>query len=381
LKHFEVAIIGGGIYGSSIAYFLSQQGIPAVLLEQGVIGAEGATACSGGIVRVYDPDPVLAQFSLFGTIEWSAWSAYGYPGMSPYSNAGCLYRLSPTGYTRVVELTDTLKGIGYRYEAFSGSRLQSRFPQVIFNTHDEVIWEPGSGYGNPRLAARNLAEGSCLQGATIYENCLVKGFDQCGNKWSIELLHGSITADIIILATGAFGRQLLPDLPVFTRSISLLQLSKAGTGCSVNYPIVDEILETYTRPVKDGGIYCGTQVFEDVKNPGELSSYGQPEKEDAWMRVQKLIQPEYIGLPVNGFKGFDCYTPDKRPLVGFVSGLSNFFIAIGFSGRGFKYCLPLAKAITWQICDRLGKTATIANFDLYVCRLSKQFNCHYEAGG
>src|ERR1700744_2222874 len=70
-RHFEVAVIGGGIYGSAVAYFLSCRGIRVVLLERGVVGGEGATAWSGGIVRVYDPDPVLADFALSGAWDFA----------------------------------------------------------------------------------------------------------------------------------------------------------------------------------------------------------------------------------------------------------------------------------------------------------------------
>jgi glycine/D-amino acid oxidase-like deaminating enzyme len=47
----QVIIIGSGIIGAAIAYYLSRKGISDVLvLEQGEIGSQGATsACLGGL--------------------------------------------------------------------------------------------------------------------------------------------------------------------------------------------------------------------------------------------------------------------------------------------------------------------------------------------
>ena len=43
----DVVVIGGGVIGSSIAYYLSKRKIPVVLLESGAIGSGTSSACDG----------------------------------------------------------------------------------------------------------------------------------------------------------------------------------------------------------------------------------------------------------------------------------------------------------------------------------------------
>src|SRR5260370_26580702 len=43
----EVLIVGGGIIGCSIAYFLRKQGVEVIVLEKGHIGAQASSAAAG----------------------------------------------------------------------------------------------------------------------------------------------------------------------------------------------------------------------------------------------------------------------------------------------------------------------------------------------
>src|SRR5258706_4098765 len=43
----EVLIVGGGIIGCSIAYFLRKQGVEVIVLEKGDIGAQASSAATG----------------------------------------------------------------------------------------------------------------------------------------------------------------------------------------------------------------------------------------------------------------------------------------------------------------------------------------------
>ena len=61
----QIVIIGGGIIGSSIAYYLTKKGLSdVVVLEQGEIGAQGATStCLGGL-RTQFSTAINISFSL-----------------------------------------------------------------------------------------------------------------------------------------------------------------------------------------------------------------------------------------------------------------------------------------------------------------------------
>ena len=48
----EVLIVGGGIIGCSIAYFLRKQGVEVIVLEKGDIGAQASSAAAGDTMPI-----------------------------------------------------------------------------------------------------------------------------------------------------------------------------------------------------------------------------------------------------------------------------------------------------------------------------------------
>src|SRR5438270_7259308 len=76
MKHSaEVLIVGGGIIGCSIAYFLRKQGVEVIVLERGDIGTQASSAAAGLLAPIRplsQRDPFkalqlagLARFSSF----------------------------------------------------------------------------------------------------------------------------------------------------------------------------------------------------------------------------------------------------------------------------------------------------------------------------
>lgn len=355
MLHFEAAVIGGGIYGSALSWFLSEYRIGAVLIERNTVGAGGATAHSGGILRVYDPDPLLADLAFQGVGEFRNWQQLGYPGLSPYRGTGCLYRIATNNHPDAVRAIGRLHAEGYKGSILEHNDLKKRFPWLRTEAGDLAVWEEESGFANPRIAAANLADGAVQKGGTRIESCEVAGLDHRGGTWRIRLPYGDISCDMLILATGAFTRELLPHIPIFTRSISLCHIAAGSGRWAISHPVIDEVHQTYFRPAGQRGYSCGTQVCEEVGLPGELTQGMKEERSDALSRMQRLIKRPYLGSVIYCSKGFDAYTPDKRPFIEEVKEGSNAWVVTGFSGRGFKYALPVARRVAGLVARRLGK--------------------------
>jgi sarcosine oxidase len=372
MKHFEVVIAGAGIYGTALFYLLSQQSVNVALAEQGQLGQMGASPYSKAIARVYDPDPLLTYLSLLGVHEFNNWEKLNYPGATPYTASGALYRIAPKNFAGAAERIKHLASNGYTGEILSGKQASKRFPELLVNTYDQLIWESDGGYAEPLAALQSYVKAGASLGGHFFENYRIDELESKGDHWVIAAGGNKITADLILLTTGAFTRKLVPSLNVFTRSISILLVGFKHPA-SISFPIVDEILQTYARPEKKMGLFCGTPLFEDATRPEDLTPYGQPEKEDALFRIKRLIHKSCLGDPITGYKAFDCYTESKRPIIGFADSVPNLFIATGFSGRGFKYHLPVAKYITHRVCDHLGKRSQITNYNSCLNNLLKPF--------
>ncbi len=64
---YDVGIVGVGIFGLALAYFLAREGRRVIVLEENTIPGEGITVNTSGIIRTcyFDPDVMaMAAFSL-----------------------------------------------------------------------------------------------------------------------------------------------------------------------------------------------------------------------------------------------------------------------------------------------------------------------------
>src|SRR5690625_772758 len=63
-KNYEVAVIGGGIVGCAVAYYLAESGVDCVIIEKNDIASGTSSRCDGN-VTIVDKDPgVVSQMSL-----------------------------------------------------------------------------------------------------------------------------------------------------------------------------------------------------------------------------------------------------------------------------------------------------------------------------
>jgi glycine/D-amino acid oxidase-like deaminating enzyme len=93
--------------------------------------------------------------------------------------------------------------------------------------------------------------------------------------------------------------------------------------------------------------------MDEASEPSDLHPFNSQVLEQVRDKLAKLLDQIGRVQIVNGISGFDGYTEAKRPLCGVLPGHEDLFIATAFSGRGYKYGLPVANAIVWQINDYL----------------------------
>jgi sarcosine oxidase, subunit beta len=359
-NEFDIAIIGGGIYGCVCAYLLAQNNRKVLLVEKNRVGTSGATGYSRGIVRAYDAEESLAEISLEGAMDLLHWEKNRFPGINPYNASGFLFLMDAEKEAVARQAINRYSSDAYPMELMTPGSINKRFPWIKESNGKIGLYEQYGGYGDPRLTAQNFMEGFRMKGGIVYENCEVKGFDPVGNDtWNLRLPFGSITAKTLLFTTGAFTKKLLPGLPVFTRSISLAQVSSHYTGPRI--PVVDECVETYLRPADDSSFYCGSQVEDTASLPEQLPCRVNEVQTDAVTRIRQVVTDEVKAI--NCFSGFDGYTEEKKPVVQFIKEMPGVYAAVGFSGRGYKCAISLGRKIAAEVNNHIGSGSTTGNIN------------------
>jgi len=350
MTNFDVAIIGGGVTGSSIAYHLARQGARVGVFEQAEPAAEpSASWASAGGVRSQGRDPREWSLTLEATRRW--------PTLEDELDADVGFARG--GHLHIVEDPADLPALTARVAREQAAGIQIRMidgPELldvappITPTAIAGAYTVGDGQANPPKTTRAFAAAAQRHGARYRTGTAARGLAVAGDR-VIGLMAGdeTITAEWVVLATGAWSERLALgiglDLPLRTRAPqmlltdaapSMLQPTVTGVGrqLSLKQLPTGEFLIGGGWPsdvLVDEGAMTGRVREESVAGSWVVASAVVPA-----VRKQRIAQ-RWCGLEAQCFDGV--------PLLGRAPGLDGLYLAAGFSGHGFQISPAVGRAV------------------------------------
>lgn len=329
----DVVIVGGGVIGCSVAFYLARAGVTRVVLLERAKLASGVTGiCPGGIRQQFDDeaDCLLAQRSV----------AF-YEHIDEILEPEHPFTFEKSGY---LFLADSDAGL----ERFRRNvALQNRLgiPSEILTTGDVSRLLPAINAEGVVGAAFCRADGFIedCHGVTyalatrarvlgvrvIYEEA--QSVRPQGHAWEVVTNQGSFHAEHVVLAAGVDSVPLAAGvgvpLPIRAEPRRLVYSVPAAAG--LMNPLV-------VAPERG---FAGKQLTSGVFYMGWLR---ETPADDNLTFIEKTLEagstllPLLSELPARRVLGglYDS-TPDHRPLLGPVPGVEGLHLAVGFSGHGF----------------------------------------------
>lgn len=360
---YPIAVIGAGIIGAGIAARLTSLGVSVVLIDQGAAGSLGASSYSGGLVRLYDSDPLLMDLAAMsiGLLDKAPFATSYTPSLQ---RTGAIYRAAP----------DQLEVMGDAIERYACEG----YPMRLLSSHEPGyapgrvnLFEPHACVGNVRQAVASLAALVRREGLVL-EHCELKALD-CRSRHEVLLDIGQaiLRCRAVVIAAGAWSQRWLPQLGLQTRSIPL---ARVHTQAQWSMPVIDAVTQSYCIPLTSNLVQTGCGLRDSAPWPQDLPLPDARHAQDARVRLQQLgsAAGEHDDGPVatpaaqhrkpdpwqvlDVLPGFDSYTPDGRPLLGFSDADSPIYLATGLSGLGFKLAPGLADIAAEQLQHHLNDT-------------------------
>ncbi|MBV9613851.1 MAG: glycine oxidase ThiO [Ktedonobacteraceae bacterium] len=352
----DVIIVGGGVIGCAIAYFLRKQQIDVVLLERGEIGGQASSAAAGLLAPLgplSGPGPfadlVLAGFSsllsLVPELEDSSGIRMGYERTGALRVVG-----NPK---RVVHLQRRLKSwqpLGLQLYWLSGEEARQQEP-LLAPDICAAVYAPEEAQIQAPWVVQAFARAAQLAGAEIYPHQEVHGILRQNKRVTgVQTTQGeTIACDRLILASGAWAAHCsawfhiaLPISPLHGQLISLLQPE----------PVLKHIVfgeAAYLVP-KGETLLVGATKEEmgfDTTVMGEGTSW-------LYATATRLL-PTLVGGKVQAeWASLRPKTPDSHPIVDFLVPWENVLVAGGHNSVGI-----ILSAITGQCVAEMvltGKT-------------------------
>jgi len=347
-KSLRVIVIGGGITGATIAANLSVQGQQVTLLEKETVGGNGATKYSGALFRLFDPDPEIARLART-SIELMEESRVGQVFAQSLRRCGILYACekSQLDYDAISRCIAQYSDALYPMEMVTAQAAYDLSNGCYSSDNVRtLLYEPKGGFGDIRKTTRDLVSLVRTYGNLVMEHVKVDEITSTASGVTVRCGSYTLEADYLVLAAGAWSRQLASQLPIDTRSIPLASLS---TRRESPIPIIDTKTGTHVIPLQGGYYQAGSKIRASAVDPESLQYETRLIVPDILDRLKGSRLEHSATDVVTVLEGFDSYTPDGRPVLDFVDDHRRCLAATGFCGIGYKIALAVAERVKFTL--------------------------------
>lgn len=357
---YDVLIVGGGVIGCSIAYFISSSpegaGLRVLVVERDSTYARSSTALSVGGIRQQFSTPENIRLSLFSEdFIRNAGQILAVEGEAPdlgYQPRGYLFLSSEKGLPILRRNHLRQTSLGAQIQLLDLQALQNRFPWMdLSGLAGGSLGIQGEGWLDPYSLLQAFRKKAAAQGVSFVTGEVV-GFSTGGGKvQEASLANGEVVPlGQVVNATGPGAAGLaklagIPDLPVHPRRRFVYQVQAPDQlpGC----PMVIDPSGVYFRPEGDGFL-CGVSPSEENDpDTTDLTMDYDLFHDQVWPTLASRV-PGFDRLRLgSSWAGHYAYNVvDQNAILGPHPGLENFFFANGFSGHGLQHAPGIGRAIS-----------------------------------
>lgn len=347
----EIAIIGGGVIGSSIAYHLARQGRHPLVIERGEVATEPvASWASAGGVRRQGRHQAEAALASEAITRWPSLPQELDADLGYRQGGQLLLAESDSEADQIAAFVRLQHDLG-----FAGVRLVDRQEALALvpSLNDRVIagsYSPTDGQADPPRTTRALAAAAQRHGATYWTHTACLSLTTDGTRVTgLRTERGDVTAETVILATGAWSDTLAGDiglrLPIRTRALQMVLSTPATPG------LLRPVIGALSRPLSlkqldDGAFLLGGGWLGDP-TPDRLSyTLRQSNVEGNWQTARDLLPAVGDQQIARAWCGLEAESFDEIPFIGWAPEHARLYLALGFSGHGFAISPAVGRAVT-----------------------------------
>lgn len=375
-------IVGGGVIGAAVAYFLAERREPGVvLLERATLGSGTSKGGLGGIRHQF-VDELDVRLSKLATAFWRTFDDLT-GARHDFHQRGYLFLANTDeGLAELREPMPLYERVGVNVEMVDRTVIADLVPGMRVDDVAGGRFGAEDGYGDPLEALAGFAAFARLAGVEIREGVPVRELVRSGDRVTgVRTDDGVLTADRVLLATGCWTAPLAATagvaLPIWPYARSIME--SEPVPLLRNSPMVVEWESGFHfRPkgnavrfampnlTADGATEKGPPRPPGSFVPGAYPPLEVPPSLEPWVRARAAWRhPLLAGVRIRS--SWSCYyemTPDDHPIVGAVPGVDGLYIAAGFSGHGFMHAPATARLVVEEMLDGRARTLDIADLSL-----------------
>ena len=358
----RAVVIGGGVGGCAILYWLARLGWSDVVLVERADLTSGSTFHSAGLVGQLRSSLSLTKMmmesvELYRTLGTEVELETGWREVGSLRLASSEERME-----EIARQAGWAKTFGLPLKLVSAEEARELFPPMSIDGVLGAAYLPTDGYIDPSQLTFALAEGARRRGAEIETQTRVTGIATSrGRVTAVETDKGTIETEVAVNAGGMFAGELGAlagvTVPVVPMAHEYLVLRPGGLP--LDMPTMrDPSLLVYFRP-ESGGLIMGG--YERHCAPWSLdgipADFNGKLLEEDWPRFEDLMENAVVRVPslaemgvVRLVNGPEAFTPDGEFVLG-PTDVRGFWVAAGFCAHGLAGAGGMGKLVAEWIVE------------------------------
>ena len=369
MEAVAIVIIGGGIAGASVAYFLAQMGVRDVLvLERSSVAAGASGRASGLVAFLAASHPGQAALLKASADFYAAWERH-IGGPSALTRAGALLPVGAAGAPALARAVDVRRAAAHDTRLIGRDEVAALVPGWRLDDIVAAAYSPGSGYIDPPSVTTALMNRARALGVRVYQGATVRAIEtRSGRVAGVVSDRGAIAAPVVIIAAGAWSVSVatLVGATLDVRPVRH-QVAHLRPPAELPYPFPvcsDGHNRLYFRPEPGGLVTAANGGAEDYPDappgdadpdrfdPGVSAWYGRWAQRRLARRIPAMAGAEIVG----GHAGVYATGPDGYPLLGPLHEAEGLYCLCDTGGNGMTTGPGLGRALAETIVR--GRTFT-----------------------
>lgn len=344
----SVVVIGGGIVGTAIAYYLTLKGQKdVVVLEKSYLSSGSTGRCAGGIRQQWS-EPSNVRLAMRSVRHFENFRKELGADIEYVQGGYLLLAFNEEEETLFRNNVEMQNEEGLEVSILSVDEIKKRFPYIVVDDVKSASFCPTDGHANPHLANFAYARAAKKNGALIYTHTRALGIEvEDGQITGVETDKGYIKTGVVVNAAGGFSHQvgLMAGIDIPTESYRHQIMVSEPLEHILDPMIISFSKNFYMRQTVSGNIMMG-QGDEDEK-----PSFNHDPSWRFLTQMSKKMPGLFPFLKnvrvLRHWAGLYNMSPDAQPIIDRARDVSDYYCAVGFSGHGFM----LAPAVGEGLAD------------------------------
>ena len=332
MEHYDIAIIGAGIAGASIAARLAGKHRCIILEMEDRPGYHTTGRSASAYEPNYGPAPMLAMIRASGTFLKSP--PPGFTDAALFTPRGSLFFESEGQEHDTQRFLGESKGL----TEISEDKAREFFPVLKHGYAKRIFRDDATGDLDVDLIHRGFLKMAKAGDVVLALSAPVRGLEAHDSGWTMTLSDRKISAGLVINASGAWGNvvgEMAGAKPVGLvpkrRSIGVVPLDPSLNAMA--WPMVTDIGETWYAKPQSGKLLVSSADVTPVE-PHDAYADDMAIAEG----VERLMTATTIEVErlEHSWGGLRSFVADGSPVVGFDPEVKGFFWLVGQGGYGIE---------------------------------------------